>query len=197
MKNTLVKLGILASIVAIGFLVFQPIEQKQHTEQEMQNMSKAFSKKIAQIQQSNTPPTTTKPVSKETDPKSNQQSIIGVIYKKPGTTWFFKAKDSQERINSISARLKNYFVDQLRFDENHQPILTHIPDSMKAANTSSMRVATYMLAGVEISVSQLSGQQDVFANVKRWMRQIGLTENSPIQLDFKDDKKTILVKMPK
>jgi len=60
-----------------------------------------------------------------------------------------------------------------------------------------MRVATYMLDGVEISVSRLSGQQNVFANVQRWMRQIGMTDNSAIQLDFKDNKKTIYVRLPR
>jgi hypothetical protein len=128
---------------------------------------------------------------------SSQQSIIGVIYKKPNSTWFFKAKDTKERIDEISASFKNYFVDQLKFDEDNRPIFSHIPESMNAANTSNMRVATYMLAGVEISVSQLGGQQDVFSNVQRWMGQIGLDDSSAIQLDFKDDKKTILVKMPR
>ena len=50
---------------------------------------------------------------------------------------------------------------------------------------------------VEISISRLAGDQDVFANVQRWMKQIGLDDSTPIQLDISDDKKTIFVRMPK
>lgn len=195
MKNTIISIALLASIVLVGYLVFKPQEMKQHNQQEMENISKAIANQFVREQ----PTAATKPpMSKSAVTEgSSQQSIIGVIYKKPNSTWFFKAKDTKERIDEISASFKNYFVDQLKFDEDNRPIFSHIPESMNAANTSNMRVATYMLAGVEISVSQLGGQQDVFSNVQRWMGQIGLDDSSAIQLDFKDDKKTILVKMPR
>ncbi len=52
-----------------------------------------------------------------------------------------------------------------------------------------------MLEGVEISVSQLSGQQDVNANVVRWMNQLGLKNSEQVILDYRDNKNTILVMM--
>ncbi len=201
MNNTLIKLILLASLVAITFLVLQPNEKKEHTQQEMENISKAFAAKFSEKQKT-AAPKTKKPTSKmATEPTKTssdiQQSIIGVIYKQPTTTWFIKAKDTKDKIETISASFKNYFVDQFKFNTNHQPDFSHIPDSMKTVNKSNMRFATFMIGDVEISVSQLAGQQDVFANVKRWMKQIGLDDNSPVHLDFKDDKKTIIVRMPR
>jgi hypothetical protein len=198
MKNTIIKLSLFASIVLIAFLVLKPIEQKKHTEQEMANISKAFSEKFSQTEKNQAPQAKKPAATADSKPMSeNQQSIIGVIYKQPDATWFIKAKDAKQKIETVSASFKNYFIEQLKFDEQHQPDFSHIPDSMKTTNKSSMRVATFMLGEVEISVSRLAGQQDVFANVKRWMRQIGLDDTSPIQLDFSDDKKTIIVRMPK
>lgn len=210
MKKILVTLFLLSSIVVIAFLVIQPIEQKKHSEQEMANISKALTEKFSesqkdQAQQPVRPATkqTAKPVAKQVTEKDDQAAnqnpatIIAVIYKQPEATWFIKAKDSKQKIDTISASFKNYFIDQLKFDGNHQPIFTHIPDTMKTTNKSSMRVATYMIGDVEISVSKLAGQQDVFANVKRWMGQVGLDDNSAIQLDFSNDKKTIIVRMPR
>ena len=195
MKNILIKLLLLSSMLIIAAIILQPKEEKTHTEQEMANISKAFSEKFAQAKKRSQSEQNTQGVNTPT--KGNGQSIIGVIYKQPQATWFFKAKDSKEKIATISASFKNYFIDQLKFDKNHQPDFSHIPDDMKTENKSSMRVATFLIGDVEISVSRLAGQQDVFANVKRWMKQIGLNDNSPIHLDFKDDKKTIIVRLPK
>ena len=205
MKNFYVTIFLLTSIVVIAILVLQPIEQKKHSNQEMTNISEAFAEEYSKAQeaQKNQADQTAKPVATRSTEKDNQapdqnpQTIIAVIYKHPGATWFVKAKDSKQKIDTISASFKNYFVEQLKFDENHQPIFSHIPDSMKTTNTSSMRVATYIISDVEISVSRLAGDQDVFANVQRWMKQIGLNDSAPIQLDISDDKKTIIVKMPK
>jgi len=203
MQIKITTLLLLASIAIMAYLILQPHEQKTHTPQEMANISKAFGEKFADAERKRAANT-----SKQTKPKNHpttsqaavstsDQQILGVIYKKPETTWFFKAKDSRAKIETASASFKNYFVDQLKFDNNHQPDFSHIPDSMKTENKSSMRVATFLIGDVEISVSQLAGQQDVFANVQRWMRQVGLNDNSKVQLDFKDNNKTIIVRLPK
>jgi len=205
MQIKITTLLFLASIALIAYLVLQAKEQKIHTPQEMANISKAFEEKFAQIEKKRTSKTNKSimpkdhPATNTNKPKKaiTQQSILGVIYKKPQATWFFKAKDSKEKIATISASFKNYFVDQLKFDDKHQPDFSHIPDSMKTENKSSMRVATFLIGDVEVSVSRLAGQQDVFANVQRWMRQIGLDDSSAVHLDFKDDKKTIIVRLPK
>jgi len=203
MQIKITTLLFLASIALIAYLVLQPKEQKNHTPQEIVNISKAFSEKFEQVEKKRASKTTkptmpsNHPVTKKPATKVNEQQIIGVIYKQPQATWFFKAKDTKTKIETISASFKNYFIDQLKFNDKHQPDFSHIPESMKTENKSSMRVATFLIGDVEISVSQLAGQQDVFANVKRWMGQIGLDDNSPIQLDFKDDNKTIIVRLPK
>jgi len=207
MQIKITTLLFLASIALIAYLVLQPKEQKIHTPQEMANISSAFAEKFAQAEKSEPSrtnqtalppnhPVTDKTVQK-TPQNASQQRILGVIYKQPQATWFFKAKDSRTKIDTISASFKNYFIDQLKFDDKHQPDFSHIPDSMKTENKSSMRVATFLIGDVEVSVSQLAGQQDVFANVKRWMGQIGLDDSSAIDLKFKDDNKTIIVRLPK
>jgi len=127
---------------------------------------------------------------------AGELSIIGIIYKRDNSTWFFKAKDKVANIERINASFQKYFLDDLKFSGD-EPDLSQIPEDMKIPNTSTMREATFMLDGVEISVSKLNGQQNVFANVQRWMRQIGMTDNSAIQLDFKDNKKTIYVRLPR
>lgn len=195
MNRNLINILLLLSLATIAYLVLNPTPQEPVSEKEMANISKAISNEFSRAASAQTNQPTQRP---EAQPVvgNTQQAIIGAIYKKSNTTWFFKAKDTAEKIDGISASFKNYFVDQLKFDQDEQPILTHIPESMQAANTSTMRVATYRIAGVEISVSKLSGNQDVYANVQRWMKQIGLAENSPIQIEYKDDQNTILVKMP-
>jgi len=219
MKNTLIRLSFILSILLIAFLVLRPIEQKQYTQQEMDNISKAFAQKFAEAaakrkaeqaeiemaKNSSANPPMKQATSKDSNPHpskngknqlGSQQAIIAVIYKQATATWFIKAKNSKENIDTVSASFKNYFIDQLKFDKNQQPDFSHLPSSMITENKSSMRVATFLIGVVEVSVSRLAGQQDVDANVKRWMRQIGLDETSPIQLDFKNNNKTIIVKLP-
>jgi hypothetical protein len=198
MPHNLVKLALLVAIIIVAALVFQPKEKRQYSPQEMANISAAMNGAVDRaVEQARAKQKMTKP-KENANPvatSSGKQSIIGAIYKKSNTTWFFKAKDSSERINLISPSFKNYFVDQMKFNADEQPILTHIPESMRAANTSSMRIATFMLECVEVSVSQLSGQQDVNANVVRWMDQLGIKNSEQVTLDYRDNKQTILVMM--
>ena len=197
MPNYLVRIILIIAILAVAVLVFQPRESKQYSQQELANISAAMNGAIDEAVQKARAQRQAAAAAAPATPETNsgKQSIIGVIYKKSNTTWFFKAKDSSERIGLISPSFKNYFVDQLKFDSDQKPILSHIPESMRAANTSSMREATFMLEGVEISVSQLGGQQDVNANVVRWMNQLGLKSSERVVLDYRDDKNTVLVMM--
>ncbi len=194
MNPKLINILLLLALAAIAFLVLKPAPLEPISEKEMANISNGISKEFSRAAAQRKPKTI--PMDEQSETNSAQQAIIGAIYKKSNTTWFFKAKDNATKIEGISATFKNYFVDQLKFDDDEQPILSHIPESMHAANVSSMRVATFRIAGVEVSVTQLAGNQDVLANVSRWMKQIGLSEDSPIQIDYRDNKNTILVKMP-
>jgi hypothetical protein len=196
MKNKLVSLLLMVAIVLIGYLVLKPIEQKDYSQQEIDNISNAFAKTFDEARKRNlekTKASKKKPPTQADTPF--QQSIIAVIYRRPQMTWFIKAKDSKENIDTISSSFKNYFIDQMNFDSNQQPDFSHIPDSMKTQNTSSMRVATFLIGEVEISVSQLAGEQDLSANIERWKRQIGAKQDSAVQTTFQDDKKTVIVYM--
>ena len=198
MNQKIITALLLIGVVIIVFIVLKPTEEKTYSSEDIANISKALEDKFEQIG-------TQRHIGdkfKLDNPHSktiidSSQGIIGVIYKKNNTTWFFKAKDSKQKVDSITKDFKMYFIDQLKFDVNEQPILSHIPELMRAKNTSRMREATFRINEVEVSVSQLSGQQDVYANVRRWMTQIGLTNSSKINLNFMDDKKTIFVKMPR
>lgn len=198
MNHKIITALLLIGVAVIAFIVLKPVEQKDYSSEDIANISKALDSKFEQMgTQSHFGDKF-----KLDNPHSetiieSSQGVIGVIYKKQKFTWFFKAKDSKQKIDAITESFKMYFIDQLEFDKNEQPILSHIPDSMKALNTSKMRTATFKINDVEVTVSQLSGQQDVYANVRRWMTQIGLTNNSKINLKFMDDKKTIFVKMPR
>ncbi|MDQ7051310.1 MAG: hypothetical protein Q9M92_17995 [Enterobacterales bacterium] len=225
MSNTNLKVLLALAVGVIVGLLVQPKEERRYSDQEIDNINSTLSQRFNKPSQKSTAalpaghPMNTAPQSSMTrkppvstsagmapmmqqmpgskDPiVPGKLSIIGIIYKRDSSTWFFKAKDSIANIDRINTSFKKYFLDDLKFDGD-KPNLSHIPETMQAPNTSSMRVATFMLDGVEISVSQLAGQQNVFSNVQRWMRQIGMTDNSAIQLDFKDNKKTIYVRLPR
>jgi len=212
MNNKILNIIFLVSIAIIAFLVFKPAVKKEYSKEDIAKISKVFKNKFKQIEEKQLAEKKQAPAQENTtivsanDPhpdlkkgdidQAARQSILGVIYKKSNFTWFFKAKDSSENIKTISANFKNYFVDQLKFDDKEQPIFSHIPGSMQAENTSTMRVATFKIGEVEISVSKLRGQQDVSANIQRWMRQIGLQDSSKVGIIYSDNKQKIIVTMP-
>lgn len=209
MKKPLFYLIITISTLLIGFLIFgNPFSNSHHqplNQKEMQKLSKSFGDKFAEMrgnqqkaQANNSKDSQLESIIENSTIESqNTQAIIGVIYNKQDSTWFIKAKDNQKRINQITDQFKQYFLTDLKFDENHKPQFNHLPKGSKIVSQSSMRYATFIIEGVEISVINLSGEQDTFSNVKRWMKQIGLDDNSPISMEFLDDKKTIYVRMPK
>ena len=217
MKNKILNVFFLVAIALIAFVVFKPAEKIEYSKDDIAKISKVFKNKFKQIEEKqieekrraeqkqrstqkgintisaeNPHPDLKKIDIQQTD----RQSILAAIYKKSNFTWFFKVKDSSDNIKTISANFKNYFVDQLKFDDKEQPIFSHIPDSMQTENTSTMRVATFKIGEVEVSVSKLAGQQDVSANIQRWMRQIGLQDSSKVDIIYSDNKQKIIVTMP-
>jgi hypothetical protein len=200
MKKPLFYLIMVILTLLIGFLIFGNQEHQPLTEQEIQKLSQTFGDKFSEMRKSqqNDQPSSNKINTPEPKVETqNTQAIIGVIYKKQGSTWFIKAKDNQQRINQITEKFKQYFLTNLKFDDNQQPQFDHLPKDAKSGSKSSMRYATFMIDGIEVSVINLPGDQDTFSNVKRWMGQVGLNEKSPISMQFLDDKSTIFVKMPK
>lgn len=212
MNNKILNIIFLVSIAIIAFVVLKPTEKKEYSKDDIAKISKVFKNKFKQIEEKQRVEQKLRSVPKDTvvissnNPhpdlkksdidQASRQSILAVIYKKPNFTWFFKAKDSSENIKTISASFKNYFVDQLKFDKKNQPVFSHIPDSMQVENTSTMRVATFKIGEVEISVSKLAGQQNVSANIQRWMRQIGLQDGSKVGIVYSENKQKIIVTMP-
>ncbi|MGB0496205.1 MAG: hypothetical protein ACPGJI_07605 [Kangiellaceae bacterium] len=204
MKNSVFYSIITISTLFIGYLIFIKNDHQTLKQEELQQLSKNFGKKFAEMreaqQQTQKPNTQTNNISTpsiDIEDDENTQSIIGIIYKKEKSTWFIKAKDNQKRINQISDEFTQYFLTNLKFDDDQQPIFTHLPEGSKTTSSSAMRYATFMLDGVEVSVINLPGQQDIFSNIKRWMGQVGLDDSSPISMKFLDNKNTIFVKMPK
>lgn len=186
--------------LSIGFLIFGNDHHQPINDQEILKLSKSFGDKFSQMResQSQAQPSNSKSNSPESNVEDqNSQAIIGIIYNKPASTWFIKAKDSKSRIESISASFTQYFLTELKFNSDHQPDFSHLPKGSKITSTSSMRFATFIINGVEISVINLPGKQDTFSNIKRWMGQVGLNDESPISMKFFDNKSTIFVKMPK
>jgi len=217
MKNKVINLFFLIAIAFIAFVVFKPAEKIEYSKDDIAKISKVFKNKFKQIEEKQIEQKrraeqkqrsarkdanaisaeNPHPDFKKIDiQQASHQSILAVIYKKSNLTWFFKAKDSSDNIKTISANFKSYFVDQLKFDDKEQPIFSHIPDSMQTENTSTMRVATFKIGEVEVSVSKLGGQQDVSANIQRWMRQIGLRDSSKVGIIYSDNKQKIIVTMP-
>jgi len=200
MKKPLFYLIIIISTLLIGFLIFGSNDHKPLNQQEIQKLSQSFGNKFSEMretQQKQKPNTSNNNQAEPIIENETTQAIIGLIYKKQASTWFIKAKDSQKRISNIADKFEQYFLTELKFNEDQQPDFSHLPQNSKMASTSSMRYATFMIDGVEVSVINLPGKQDVFSNVKRWMKQIGLNDESPISMKFSDNKNTIFVKMPK
>ena len=201
MKNKLIKYLPVLGLIIIGYIIFKSNEIQNYGQQEIKNISNAFGQVFEHARQKATsqPRNTSQQqnqTARDTSDIKTQQAIIAVIYKKTNATWFIKGIASVDKINKIEEQFAQLFINQLKFDANENPLLNHIPENFRATNSSSMRFASYNIEGVDISVSRLEGQQDTYANVKRWMKQIGLEDNANIKMDIIEGNQTIFVKMP-
>ncbi len=133
---------------------------------------------------------------KTTNPADTiSETIVAIIYKKSDTTWFIKARNNNEIINRNLPEFTRLFLEQLKFDSSEQPDFSHIPESYRKISDKPMRVATFDVNGLEISVAKLPGNQDVQQNIQRWRRQLSLTKEAPEFVKYQDNNKTILVKL--
>ena len=90
MNRNLINILLLLSLATIAYLVLNPTPQEPVSEKEMANISKAISNEFSRAASAQTNQPTQRP---EAQPVvgNTQQAIIGAIYKKSNTTWFFKA----------------------------------------------------------------------------------------------------------
>ncbi|WP_444995594.1 hypothetical protein [Aliikangiella sp. IMCC44359] len=187
MKN---KIIIFISFVAI-FLISALLIKNNHSEitpKELDNLSLVVNQVFqSRAQQSNSAPLA--------NSKSNSQSIMAVIYKKPDTTWFIKAKGLTAKIDQQSATFSQLFLTELKFDNNQQPDFSHIPESYRSQSSQTMRVATFNLNGLEVSVTKLTGSQNIPANIARWRNQLSLPKDAPEFVKYQDNNQTILVRL--
>ena len=181
------KLIIFTSFVFL-FIITAFLVRNNHTpitEQEVNNLSKAMDSVFQPTQQTQqTPPT-----------PSTGESIMAIIYQKAGTTWFIKARGLTSLIDQHAAEFSHLFLDKMQFSEDGQPDFSHVPSNYQKASVQAMRVATFDLKGLEVSVTRLGGNQDVQANIQRWRRQLSLPQNAPEFVKFLDNKQTVLVRL--
>lgn len=209
MNNKLVSILLLLTVVFILFLALTPPEEVDYSKDKLDRISGAFKSKFEQLrreqmaQQQESPKQITESKNRNSaNPhpdleQENQPTILAIIYRRSSSIWFIKAKDSSDKINTISAKFKNYFLDQLTFNNKEQPDFSHLPPSMIVENSSNMRVATFKLGEVEVSVSKLEGNQDIKANIQRWMRQVNVTDESNIEVSRLEKKQAVVVRIPK
>lgn len=187
MKN---KIIIFISFVVM-FLISALLIKNNHsqiTPKELDNLSLVVNQVFqSRSQQTNSTPTT--------NSTSNSQSIMAVIYKKPDITWFIKAKGLTSQIDQQSVTFSQLFLTELKFDNTQQPDFSHIPESYRSQSNQAMRVATFNLNGLEVSVTKLAGEQNIPANIARWRNQLSLPEDAPEFVKYQDNNQTILVRL--
>jgi len=184
MKN---KFIVFSSFVAL-FVIVALIIRDDHasmTQRQMDNLNQA----LDTVFESRSTPEQNQP------PANNGESIMAIIYQKPAATWFIKARGLTQMMDQRAAEFNHLFLDQLTFDDNNQPDFSHVPQDYARPSTQAMRVATFDLKGLEVSVTQLSGTQDIQANIARWKRQLELPANAKAFVKFQDNNNTVLVRL--
>ncbi|MET1256526.1 hypothetical protein [Aliikangiella maris] len=191
------KFIIFASFVCLFIIISQLIKNKHEpiTPEELNNLStvveQVFTSRMMQSSNTTTPQSATQPAASS----SNEESIIAVIYIREQETWFFKARGLTSKVDEESGEFARLFLDELQFDSNQQPILSHIPKKYQSHSSEAMRLATYNINGLEVSLSTLPGQQNVTANITRWKRQLSLPPNAEEFVKFQDNERTVLVRL--
>lgn len=193
MKN---KILILLSFVLLFFVVFMLIKKDKGsiTEIQVKNLGKAVDAAFQQRPNSNGSQN-----SNQSDnlnqPQNNTETIMAIIYKKPQATWFIKARGNSQLVDKKSAEFSQLFLDQLTFNDNHTPNFDHVPQKYQSGSNQAMRVATFNLDGLEVSVIKLSGTQDIQANIVRWKNQLNLAADAPAFVKYQDNNNTVLVRI--
>ena len=180
-KNIIVLLSFVTLFGTVGWLIrFDP---EPITDQEVENLRTALNTVFQSRSQNQNQASS-----------SNLESIMAIIYRKPDATWFIKARGKTDLVNQQAVEFSKLFLDEMQFEKN-QPVFSHIPDDYLSGSGESMRVATFNLNGLEVSVTKLGPNQDVQANILRWRRQLNLPDNTPEFVKFQDNNNTVLVRL--
>lgn len=181
-NKILVLLSFVALFAIVAFLIrFNP---EPITDQEVANLSKAIDTVFESREQNQPRPQSA---------NSNLESIMAVIYRRPEATWFIKARGKTGLVNEQAVEFNRLFVDQMKFKK--EPDFSHVPDNYLSGSTERMRVATFNLNGLEVSVTKLGPNQDVESNITRWRSQLNMLAKTPQFVKFLDNNNTVLVRL--
>ncbi|TQV74721.1 hypothetical protein FLL45_07095 [Aliikangiella marina] len=185
MKNKLpVLLSFIALFAVVAFLIrFDP---DPITDQEVANLSQAIDTVFASREQAQN--------NTQSNPATaNLESIMAIIYRRPDATWFIKARGKTDLVNQQAVEFNRLFVDELKFTD--KPDFSHIPKDYLSGSNEQMRIATFNLNGLEVSVTRLGANQDVESNIQRWRGQLNMPESTPQFVKFLDNNNTVLVRL--
>lgn len=185
------KLILLASFIVVFVLIAFLIRQTPEpiTEQQVTNLSKVVKNVFSQSPQQSAS------AANQTLGNSSLESMIAIIYNRPSATWFFKARGISSLVDQRSQEFSQLFLDQLTWNEQGEPDLSHVPGEYQQSSQAAMRFATFNLKGLEVSVTRLGGKQSVEANITRWKRQLSLAPDAPQFVKFENNQQTVLVRL--
>jgi hypothetical protein len=188
-------------LCTIVYLLFFSHHHDELTQKEINTLDLAFNQafKKAYDKQKHTKNGASQQVNKKNSSikdNSLKQSILAIIYQKKESTWFIKAKANQKKIQIMAQKFKDLFLTHLTFSSDHVPNFSHISEK-KMISKESSRYATFIIDGVEVSVSQFPPHQDISANINRWLNQLKLDLKTPIIKNFHVQKKATFIIIPK
>ncbi len=183
------KLIVLACFIAVFIITALILKTSQPplSEQELNNLSTVVKQVFSRPSQPDG--------SAAQNQQSDAKSILAIIYIRPNSTWFFKATGNTALIDAQSREFARLFLDELTFDDNNYPQLTHIPPKYITDSNEPMRIASYNINDMQVAVSKLPTPQDIDANINRWKNQLGLSPDAPQFVKYQDNNTTVLVRL--
>ncbi|MGX5175081.1 hypothetical protein ACUR5C_13750 [Aliikangiella sp. IMCC44653] len=181
--KTVIFLAFITLFICCAWLIKN--DAKPISEKELANLSQVMQQAFSQ---KNTP---------QSKPSNSaaSQSILAIIYLKADATWFFKATGSTQLVDENSATFAELFLYKLNFDTTGEPNFSHVPAEYKSQSNSNMRFASFNINGLDISVSQLSANQNIDDNIARWRDQLSLRPSDPQFVKYQNNNQTVLVRL--
>ena len=122
-----------------------------------------------------------------TPTNSAPQQMIAGIAQRPAAAWFFKIFGDAGAVATVEQSVAE-FMQSIEFGENGMPSW-ELPEGWREMPPQSQFTRNVFLvpAGqqqLQLTVSDLPGQQDLLSNVNRWERQLQIPESSQLGPDF-------------